>query len=294
MTESTHTLSLAQRDAIYRALTRRDGDFLAACFDAVCIGESIRADISEQFYEKLARREWSKLETLDNILASSGYPPMFWHQEGQGQYDINHLLSFEPTDHQRFVSMLIDFAAGRSPNPDEALHLEHLLLTGSASRLELLEFMVDRYSTSLVMTDGQVVRLISSHNQHTLCQWSRGLVNFHRSVCVVAALDKMNGTLEASEELLFSCDLPLRSDGEWRLDYDIENIDEGPIELAITDRSDDHEILRSRALRKLTGRQDFCVDSDKTVIKVSLSCPSASASNKARVKPVFLRLEQNP
>ena len=291
MTSCEQSLSDEQRAALYRCLTLRDADFLNACFDALAVDEDSRTTMNGRLYEKLARREWSKLAVLDHVLDQSGYSPLSHQSSDEDRYDIDTLLGFAPDDDAKFVSMLIDFAAARSLNPDEGLQFEQLLRSGKSSRRDLLDTLVNRYAATLAIENGDVVALSPLRDAYTVCTHWRERLYLHPDASSNADFHEAQGRFVSNGGEVLSCPLTLDDHEDWTLFYAFEGSGERPIQIEVMDAGSGALLCAASASMTLAGRQDFALKPGANRIRIVVSSLGDETLGTAQIRPNEIKLK---
>jgi len=268
----------------------RDGDFLTVCCEALRPEADRFSEPYSDLYEGLAKGELSKLEALDLALKTLGLDPLKAPQNSQLHYDIDTLMAYAPDNDQRFVSLMIDFVAGRSPTAEEAVQFEYLLRSSKSDRIGLLEMLVNRYGDHFSIEDGNVITLPPAKDDLTVCQTRRGRMYLHEDIVLNAEARDTDALLRSTGGELLRCSITLPEPGDWELVFQIDQ--EGAQMLAIEVRGVDRGtyICSAKSSQNLHGSLKFQTLARMREVEITLSCVNRPAELPATFAPILIKM----
>lgn len=279
-----------QRAELLQAFSLRDSDFLEACARVLSMEDCPSKAALAGLYEQLVRGEINKVQALEVILDRLGYRALSAPRSDILRYDLDHLLSFAPGSDERFVSMMIDFAANRSPTPDEALQFGQSLGTGRQDRREVAAQILQRYSDRFIIDDGDVLVRFVPAQGHMLCQaWGNHLV-FHPELKLHTSLTDGRCSVLAKQGGVLDCDLILEEEALWVLSYEILQSTCLQIRIEVQDLDNGAVICGAESGQDLIGQQRFKLAQHPQSVRVSLMIVSEECDVLSAIEPMRILL----
>lgn len=293
MPDSAPVLSAEQKASIYRSLALRDSDFIKACIGVLSETGAIpfHPDIFGDLYTKLADQGWSKIEAINHLLSCFGFSPFGRRRDEPIAYDLDQLLTFAADNDAQFVSMIVDFAADRSPSADEALQFEHQLSSGRASRRDILEEVAARSLRMIALENDKVLALPASKQGHVICEKWLGQLYLHPSFEIAADFEPGSGKFRTDGNEFFSCILDVCGCQEWQLSYNLEYSGNRPIQIEVQDVRNETPICRASSIRNLVGTQQITLNVEPGKVKVLVTCLEGTIEPITSLKPIHIKLE---
>jgi len=291
MTDRLQVLNDNEKTKLRTAMLQRDSAFLNTCLDVLGVDKNKRQTLFPRLYNKLAKREYTKLDALDEILIQSDRSALIAECPVLFTYDLEYLLDFAPQDNVRFVSMLIDFFADRSPTPDEVLQFSQMLQSEKISRMELLETMAERFFHAAKIDNGQIISLGDTCDVHTVCQRWRGRLMCRPEAVVAKGIEASGDDVIVDQSSILYCEVDLSERRNWRLHYCIEQSTASLLKIELRTMAGGKPIMEVSSSDTLSGSQAFSHTDGMGKVAIAVLCPDASVKKPVRVTPVHIKFE---